>query len=562
MKLFLFRLDTINKRLLLPPLLLVALLIGALGSVLVAQQQHLLNSMMDSKGNSLVLTLATISEPYLINFDMATLENFVKDTVKDHEVAFAEYADTDGTSLTGNVMKAPADTSNLLVYEHNIVDITGKVIGKVKVGFKTGTLDQAAERSITMVVASLVVVLGLLTLGLAINTRSVAIPLKHAMKVARSVADGDLTQRIEVKSRDETGQLMQALQDMNASLGGIVSGVRVTTDSINTASQEIAAGNSNLSQRSEQQASSLEETTSSMEELTKHVKQNAEHARHASEVAEKASEIAAKGGLAVKKSVQTMDLINTSSKKIGDIIGVIENITFQTNILALNAAVEAAHAGDQGRGFAVVASEVRNLAQRSAAAAKEIKMLVDESVENVSAGAKEIKEAEDEIGDVVTSVELVASLLKEISNATEEQSTGIAEINQAIIQMDEMTQQNAALVEESAAAAEAMLQQAADLMEAVSVFKLATDQVDMRKVARRAGEEAAGGERSKTARQGTPTKGIVQPGRFNGRRACIWFERGLIRIGSTPTRTTKSNPPMPRGRCPSTAAKAAARSLN
>jgi methyl-accepting chemotaxis protein len=200
-------------------------------------------------------------------------------------------------------------------------------------------------------------------------------------------------------------------------------------------------------------------------------------------VAEKASEIATRGGLAVKKSVRTMDLINTSSNKIGDIIGVIENITFQTNILALNAAVEAAHAGDQGRGFAVVAAEVRDLAQRSAAAAKEIKALVSESVENVSAGAKEIKEAEDEISDVVASVELVSTLLKEIRHATEEQSTGIAEVNQAIIQMDEMTQQNAALVEESAAAAEAMLQQAADLMQAVSVFKLATDQGDVRNAA-------------------------------------------------------------------------------
>jgi methyl-accepting chemotaxis protein len=483
MKRFLFRLDTINKRLLLPPLLLVMLLIGALGSVLVAQQQHLLNSMMDSKGNSLVDTLATISEPYLINFDTATLENFVKDTVKDTDVAFAEYYDSDGSSLTGNVMKAPADTSHLLVYQHTINDIRGKPIGKIRVGFKTGTLDQAAHDSIAMVVASLVVVLGLLALGLALNTRSVTTPLKHAMKIARGVADGDLMQQIEVMSRDETGQLMQALKDMNASLGGIVSGVRVTTGSINTASQEIAAGNSNLSQRTEQQASSLEETASSMEELTSHVKKNAEHARHASEVAEKASEIATRGGLAVKKSVRTMDLINTSSNKIGDIIGVIENITFQTNILALNAAVEAAHAGDQGRGFAVVAAEVRDLAQRSAAAAKEIKALVSESVENVSAGAKEIKEAEDEISDVVASVELVSTLLKEIRHATEEQSTGIAEVNQAIIQMDEMTQQNAALVEESAAAAEAMLQQAADLMQAVSVFKLATDQGDVRNAA-------------------------------------------------------------------------------
>src|SRR5665811_974153 len=292
--------------------------------------------------------------------------------------------------------------------------------------------DRASQSSIAIVVASLVVVLGLLALGLTLNIRSVTRPLKYAIKIARRVADGDLTQRIEVRSRDEIGQLMQALQDMNASLDRIVSGVRATTDSINTASQEIAAGNSNLSQRTEQQASSLEETASSMEELTSTVKQNAENAKHANQLAANASDIAVKGGLAVREVVQTMASINTSSRKIGDIISVIEGIAFQTNILALNAAVEAARAGEQGRGFAVVAAEVRNLAQRSAVAAKEIKVLIGDSVGKVDAGSRQVDQAGATMSEIVIAVKRVTDIMAEIAAASEEQSAGIEQINQAL----------------------------------------------------------------------------------------------------------------------------------
>jgi methyl-accepting chemotaxis protein len=252
-----------------------------------------------------------------------------------------------------------------------------------------------------------------------------------------------------------------------------VSEVRSGTENITSAAQQIAAGNADLSQRTEEQASTLEQTASSMEQLTATVKQNAENARHANQLAATASSIAVKGGHAVGEVVQTMASISTSSKKIVDIIGVIEGIAFQTNILALNAAVEAARAGEQGRGFAVVASEVRNLAQRSAAAAKEIKALIGDSVDKVEIGAKQVDQAGATMGEIVAAVKRVTDIMYEITAASNEQSAGIEQVNQAITQMDEVTQQNAALVEQAAAAAEAMRDQAQGLADIVSVFKLA-----------------------------------------------------------------------------------------
>jgi methyl-accepting chemotaxis protein len=291
-------------------------------------------------------------------------------------------------------------------------------------------------------------IIGVVTVMLSIlfawiSTVSITRPLKDAVEVANLVAKGDLSHRIEVKTSDETGMLMQALKDMNASLGNIVGEVRNTTDSINTASQEIAQGNADLSQRTEEQASSLEETASSMEELTSTVKQNAENARQANQLAANASDIAVKGGQAVDSVVQTMASISTSSKKIVDIISVIEGIAFQTNILALNAAVEAARAGEQGRGFAVVASEVRNLAQRSAAAAKEITALIDDSVDKVDIGSKQVDQAGATMNEIVSSIKRVTDIMAEIASASNEQSSGIEQVNQALMQMDEVTHQRA-----------------------------------------------------------------------------------------------------------------------
>ncbi len=303
-------------------------------------------------------------------------------------------------------------------------------------------------------------------------TRSITAPIHSAVELARHVADGDLTTEITVTAGDETGDLLRALTSMNASLARTVGRVRSGSATIATASSQIASGNLDLSSRTEQQASSLEETASSMEELTATVNQNAENARQANTLVVAASEFALKGGQVVGQVVRTMSSIKDSSGKIVDIIGVIDGIAFQTNILALNAAVEAARAGEQGRGFAVVAAEVRTLAQRAASAAQEIKTLIGHSVATVDVGSKLVDEAGVTMEGIVNAVSQVATIMGEIASASAEQSSGITQVNQAIMQMDDVTQQNAALVEEAAAAAQSMRDQAELLAQAVSVFKL------------------------------------------------------------------------------------------
>ncbi|MYN02345.1 HAMP domain-containing protein [Pseudoduganella sp. DS3] len=305
------------------------------------------------------------------------------------------------------------------------------------------------------------------------TTRSIVRPLNAAVQIAQTVASGDLSRRIEAHGEDEPAQLLKALKSMNDNLAGIVTEVREGTENIATASQEIASGNHDLSTRTEHQASTLEETASSMEQLTSAVRNNADNARTARELAATASDVAARGGSVVNEVVNTMGSINAASTRIVDIISVIDGIAFQTNILALNAAVEAARAGEQGRGFAVVASEVRNLAQRSAQAAGEIKTLINDTVQQVQAGSALVNQAGSTMDEVVSSIQRVTAIMSEIATASSEQTVGIEQINQAIVQLDNVTQQNAALVEQAAAAASAMQDQAGRLTGQVGRFKLA-----------------------------------------------------------------------------------------
>jgi methyl-accepting chemotaxis protein len=336
-------------------------------------------------------------------------------------------------------------------------------------------LDRTAESARQM--DKLMYLLGAVALAIGVAcavaiTRSITHPLRGAVAVARRVADGDLSADVVATSKDETGQLLQALSDMTQNLRALVGEVAAGAHTVADTSAQIAQGNLDLSQRTEEQASTLEETASSMEELTSTVTQNAENARQASQLAVGASEVARKGGLVVGQVVSTMTGISESSRKISDIISVIDGIAFQTNILALNAAVEAARAGEQGRGFAVVASEVRNLAQRSAAAAKEIKTLIGDSVDKVDAGSKHVDAAGKTMEEIVASVKKVSDLVAEIAAASQEQSSGIGQVNTAITQMDQVVQQNAALVEEATASTESMKEQASALLLKVSRFTL------------------------------------------------------------------------------------------
>ena len=333
----------------------------------------------------------------------------------------------------------------------------------------TSTLAKASQ--VLLGVGTLVAVaLGAL-MGLTV-TRSIVRPLQQGQQAAESIADGDLTHPITASGNDETGQLLQALSTMQSRLATIVGNVRYSAEGVATASAEIASGNNDLSARTEQQASALEETAASMEELGSTVRQNADNARTANQLAMSASTVAQQGGDVVAEVVDTMKGINDSSRKIADIISVIDGIAFQTNILALNAAVEAARAGEQGRGFAVVAGEVRSLAQRSAEAAKEIKGLIGTSVERVERGTALVDKAGATMTEVVSAIRRVTDIMGEISAASSEQSQGVSQVGEAITQMDQATQQNAALVEQSAAAADSLKTQAGQLVDAVAVFRL------------------------------------------------------------------------------------------
>lgn len=337
------------------------------------------------------------------------------------------------------------------------------------------TRDEAslkAQRGRIIVIACTVVALLIGAVAAFLLGRSVIAPLQLAVRSAEQISEGNLTQSIMVKGRDEMALLLKALSSMQENLVRVVTGVRDNAESVATASSEIAQGNSDLSARTESQASALEQTAASMEQLSSTVRQNADNASQANQLAHRASSVATQGGEVVAQVVETMRGINDSSRKIADIISVIDGIAFQTNILALNAAVEAARAGEQGRGFAVVASEVRSLAGRSAGAAKEIKGLITASVERVEQGTQLVDRAGETMGEVVSAIRRVTDIVGEISAASNEQASGVAQVGEAVTQMDQATQQNAALVEQSAAAAASLKTQATQLVDAVAVFRL------------------------------------------------------------------------------------------
>ncbi len=499
-------------------LLVVAVLIGAGGLIALASVNASLKTVYEDRliamgqldrvvrmanRHQLMLAKALTADPSTIPALLASLEKDIIDgekqwsaysatslTEKEKELA-ADFAAKRASFMDEAIRPAMAavranDLATASKLVHGAIDATyakarvplnALIELQLEVGeheYKEAQLHYQEFRTMTIIALVLAVLLGG-AVGFWL-IRSIAGPLDVAIGVARRIASGDLSHRIDVDSTNEMGRLLTALKEMSASLTTTVSDVRTSTDTIATASSEIAAGNLDLSSRTEQQAASLEETASSMEELTSTVKQNADNARSANALVMTASGYAQDGGAAVSKVVATMGDIKESSRKISDIIGVIDSIAFQTNILALNAAVEAARAGEQGRGFAVVATEVRNLAQRSAAAAKEIKVLINDSTEKVDTGGRLVDEAGLTIGRVVSSVKQVSDIMGEIAAASEEQSAGIDQINQAVAQMDEVTQQNAALVEESAAAAASLQEQANGLERAVSVFILAGGQ--------------------------------------------------------------------------------------
>lgn len=384
---------------------------------------------------------------------------------KDQLVALVKSGDLEASSTF--VLKKITDTQN------TYLDSANAFAASQSEQLQNEGISIIADGSTAIMVTlifSAVAIVASIILGFLL-TRSIVRPLNEAVEIAGKVAAGDLSTHIEVKSADETGVLMRALQSMNDNLLTIVTDVRAGSDTIAVASNQISSGNLDLSSRTEQQASSLEETASAMEQMTSTVKHNAENAREANKLVANTSDVAKEGGVVMEQVIEKMEAIALSSKKIVDIISVIDSIAFQTNILSLNAAVEAARAGEQGRGFAVVASEVRNLAQRSASAAKEIKVLIEDSVAKVDEGSRLVSHAGSTIGEVVNSVKSVADIMSEITIASSEQSSGISEINLAITQMEAVTQQNAALVQEASAASQALQEQAERLAQSMSVFK-------------------------------------------------------------------------------------------
>jgi methyl-accepting chemotaxis protein len=418
----------------------------------ITQSQEELTRLIDSEGGKAKLAVIAESRQAYVDARQRVLEEMKAGNVEAAEAA-----------LTGQMMPKSA------AYQAAIADLAKFQTERVQAG--SAEIKSAVESAQTLSLLLLMLAAGVAVAAGWLITRSITSPLRSAIAVTDRIAGGDLSQTVHTQGRDEVSEMQQSLARMQEALATLVGNVRSSSDSIGTASVQIASGNLDLSARTEQTASNLQQAASSLEQLTGTVSQTADSARTANQLAASASEAANRGGAVVGEVVSTMEDINTSSKKIADIIGTIDGIAFQTNILALNAAVEAARAGEQGRGFAVVASEVRSLAQRSAEAAKEIKGLIQASVERVDNGTRLVQQAGTVMGDIVGSVQRVTDVIGEISAATSEQTTGLRQVNEAVAHLDQMTQQNAALVEESAAAAESLADQSRKLTGVVGAFR-------------------------------------------------------------------------------------------
>lgn len=476
------KLDTLAKRLLLPTLALMLLGTSMLGIFLVSTFIGTLEKSAEDDARQTVEFTAQVSGPYITNYDLTALGAFVKGLTKDSEVAYAEFFGPDGKSLTSDILAAPANLDKLLVVQAAIKDSAGKEIGKFVMGHSREAVQAVEKRAMISVAVGIFLLLGVVGAGMVWAVRRALRQIggepEQAIEAAQAIKAGDLSTHLPLRQGD-AASLMFYLQEMQTSLSDVVEKVRHGAEGVATASAQIASGNGDLSSRTESQASALEQTAASMEELGTTVRQNADNARQANQLAQSASNVAMRGGEVVGQVVDTMKGINEASRRIADIIGVIDGIAFQTNILALNAAVEAARAGEQGRGFAVVAAEVRSLAGRSAEAAKEIKGLISASVERVAQGTTLVDQAGNTMQEVVNAIGRVTSIMGEISAASQEQTTGVAQVSDAVTSLDQTTQQNAALVEEMAAAADSLRNQATELVQAVSVFRLVNDVHDV-----------------------------------------------------------------------------------
>jgi methyl-accepting chemotaxis protein len=473
------KLDTLFKRLFVPTLSIMAAAAVAASILTVLLLTDLMRRHEVANAQTTAALVAGTSVPYVVNFDLTALGNLVRQLGKDPELAHAEIFDAKGKSLTADVLRPPQSFDGLLVIEEKIVDASGGTLGGVKLAYRTDGTAAVLRTAALVVAASMIAVMLAVGIALAWVSRRVVRQIggepDAVAAVASRVAAGDLTVQIELAPGDR-GSVMYAMKGMVEKLQDFAGRIRQASEQIRAASGEIAHGNQDLSSRTEQQASSLQQTAASLEQLSGTVKNNADAARQASQLASAASEVAERGGSVVGQVVASMEGMTAASRKIAEIITVIDGIAFQTNILALNAAVEAARAGEAGRGFAVVAGEVRALAQRSAQAAREIKALINDSVQRVEEGSRQVAEAGRTMNDIVAQVKRVTDLIGEITSATLEQSNGIGQVNQAVGQLDQMTQQNAALAEQSAAAAASLREQADRLAEAVAIFRLSHEQ--------------------------------------------------------------------------------------